>query len=153
MGKIDVVRYLLEEAGADAGVTFKGQCPLHVAVSNGSLELVDLLLEAGANPNRPKGTLWLAAKNGHAEIVTRLLQIESLDIDALSSEDSVYADLGGTALHAAVEKDHADVLRILLDMGTDPNVKTGWLGSPLDLALRKQHQNCVNVLMGGEDDG
>ncbi|KAG4428965.1 hypothetical protein IFR05_015554 [Cadophora sp. M221] len=156
---MEFVKYLLEK-NADPNITPLEihpietiQCPLHVAVSNGSLELVDLLLDAGADPNRPKGTLWLAAINGHLEIVTRLLQIESLDIDALSSDAGHYADVKGTALHAAVEKDHVDVLRLLLDRGADPNVKTGFLGSPLDLAIRKQHQNCVDVLMGGSDDG
>ncbi|KAH7323772.1 ankyrin repeat-containing domain protein [Rhexocercosporidium sp. MPI-PUGE-AT-0058] len=156
---LDMVRYLLDKE-ADPNITPLDihpiepiQCPLHVAVSNGSIELIEMLLDAGANPNRPKGTLWLAATSGRTEIVTRLLQIESLDIDALSSDAGNYAEVMGTALHAAVEKDHVDVLNILLDSGADPNVKTRFLGTPLALAIRKQHRGCVDVLMGGSNDG
>jgi ankyrin repeat-rich membrane spanning protein len=149
-----MVQYLLQHH-ADANIApmdvppiYDIKCPLHVAISHGSIPMVNELLAAGADPNLHKGTLWLAAGKGNIEMVRRLLEIETLDIDGFACEAWNYAEVNGTALHNVALKGHADVLKLLLEEGADPNVRTNYLGTPLDVAIKNHHQSCVDVLYG-----
>jgi ankyrin repeat protein len=151
---LEMVQYLLQHH-ADANIApmdvppiYDIKCPLHVAISHGSIPMVNELLAAGADPNLHKGTLWLAAGKGNIEMVRRLLEIETLDIDGFACEAWNYAEVNGTALHHAALKGHADVLKLLLEEGADPNVRTNSLGTPLDVAIKNHHQSCVDVLYG-----
>jgi ankyrin repeat protein len=66
-----------------AGGEVNRQSPSHeetalcIAASNGNLKVVDLLLKAGADPNKPNRTsrpLIRAAEGGHLDIVKRLIE-------------------------------------------------------------------------------
>ncbi|CAK9099458.1 unnamed protein product [Durusdinium trenchii] len=83
--------------------------PMFVAAERGHLEVVRLLLEAGANQNaaRANGTTALkdAARNGHLEVVRLLLE---------AGADKNAAQVNGTtALMAAAEHGHLEVVRLL----------------------------------------
>lgn len=153
---LEMVHYLLQHH-ADANIAsvpaiHDTNCPLHVAISHGSIPMVNELLSAGADPNIHKGTLWLAAGKGDIEMVKRLLEIETLDIDGFVCEAGLNAEIRGTALHNAALKGHADVLKLLLENGADPNVRTNFLGTALDVAIKNHHQSCVDVLIGDDGD-
>ena len=157
-GSLEMVEYLLQHHAdpnigpPDLHPVVDVRCPLHVAITHGSIPMVNALLAAGADPELHKGTLWLAAQNGNIEMVRRLLEIEGLDKNALASDVWNYSAIRGTALHTAAEKGHADVLKLLLEEGADPNVRTGHLGTPLDVAIRNKHQRCINILLGEDSD-
>ncbi len=85
---------------------------LMLAAAGGKVEPVQLLLKAGANPNRADlmgNTALLTASNG--EIVELLLK-SGANIHARDLQ-------GGTALHRAVGRLDQRMIRLLLDAGAD----------------------------------
>jgi hypothetical protein len=94
----------------------KGLTPLHLAASNGYVDIVKLLLEANFNVNvvtagSLETPLHLAAKAGHEEIVRCLL---------LHGADPGERDAASeTAWQVAVEERHVSVVKLLMQ----PNVR------------------------------
>ena len=149
-GNIDILRHLIH-SGADPNIeNNRGVTPLAAAVQTGDASAVEmfiecgarvdtadsqgdtalfhavkgglfgvcrLLLEAGARCNNKNaaGTypLCIAAKYGNSEI-TRLLIDSGCDVNVLSRS--------GTALYAAVERQHLNVLRVLIAAGADSSI-------------------------------
>jgi len=74
-GAVDVARALLDH-GADVDAGGGGMTPLMLAASDGSLEIVDALLAAGADPaatlRNGGSALKLAQESGHADVAARL---------------------------------------------------------------------------------
>ncbi|CAE7204087.1 ANKRD50 [Symbiodinium sp. CCMP2592] len=96
---------------------------LTFASSRGAVELLRLLLNARADPNKasPDGStaLFAAAQKGHVEIVGKLL-----DAGADKSIMSFAAkDAGRTCLMVAAESGHADVVRMLLESEEDTKTR------------------------------
>jgi RNA polymerase sigma factor (sigma-70 family) len=95
--------------------------PLIRAVETGDVELVQLLLGAGAVLDDPcacaggERALWTATVFGHAPLVDHLL-------DAGASPN-VAAFAGATPLHAAVQRGRHDLVRRLLQAGADPTIR------------------------------
>ncbi|MCJ1346302.1 hypothetical protein MMC31_004517, partial [Peltigera leucophlebia] len=69
---------MLLEKGANIEATNKkGRTPLHSAVIHGQVEIVQILLAKGANPEAAEGVpLYVAASMVHAPIVEMLLGAE-----------------------------------------------------------------------------
>ena len=86
--------------------TQHGQTALMLAVSHGRLDMVQLLVEAGADVNirdeDGSTALMCAAEHGHMEIVKYLLQHPDTDVLAKDND-------GLTALAVAMEAGHRDV--------------------------------------------
>ena len=132
-GRAKPLRFLLA-AGADPerGDDKTGESPLHHAAAGGQIEIVTLLLQAGARPDtadhRGFPPLVEAARNGHAEVVRALLKhgARSGLQDALEA-----AAVAGTSPprdpSAQTVAALKDVVRMLLAAGADPHAK-GWNG-------------------------
>ena len=95
---------------------------MHYACSEGHIEILDILIDANADLNLISNTdtkcspLMIAALNGHAEIVQKLLQKKS-DID--------YRDTNGeTALYQASYSGRNEIVDILLKANGNPNIYT-----------------------------
>jgi ankyrin repeat protein len=131
-----------------------GTTPLHWAVRNNDLALMDRLIRAGAKSavaNRFGVTpIFLACENGSAEAVTRLLKAgvsanstgelgetalmtcartgkvaaAKALIEAGASIDAVESWRGQTALMWAAAEDHADMVRALVAAGADVNARS-----------------------------
>ncbi|KAM9851000.1 uncharacterized protein ankrd50l [Aulostomus maculatus] len=133
------VACLLLERGADPGHRdHDGMTPLLLAAYEGHDDIVELLLEAGADVDEtagPSGSapaaaavtpLLAAAAMGHMKTVSRLL-FWGAAVDAIDCE-------GRTALCLAAARGSTEVVRSLLDRGLDENHKDdlGW--TPLHAA-------------------
>ncbi|KAJ0005825.1 hypothetical protein NQD34_015719 [Periophthalmus magnuspinnatus] len=147
----EVVSLLLER-GANPGHRDKdGMTPLLLAAYEGNEDVVELLLEAGADVDetaRQDGELQsaaavtpllAAAAMGHMSTVSKLL-FWGADVDAIDSE-------GRTALCLAAAQGSVEVVRALLDRGLDENHKDdlGW--TPLHAAACEGHKIICGVLM------
>ncbi|HST24823.1 MAG TPA: ankyrin repeat domain-containing protein [Gaiellaceae bacterium] len=108
----------------------EGSTPLYTAAAQGEVELVALLLRAGADPNlrsagEQEGTpLCAAACHGHGEIVRLLL--------GKGADPNLAEDEWWTPLRWAAAQGHAEVARTLLDGAANPD-----LGAPLAEAARR----------------
>ena len=95
-----------------------GFTPLLFAARHGDTVAARLLLDAGADVNDTAAdgisVLVLAAHSGHSELVAFLLD-HGADADA--------AEVGYTALHAAVLRGDLGMIRTLLARGADPNAR------------------------------
>ena len=105
--------------------------PLLWASWNGHKDVVQLLLDKGADPNRAdrvSGVTPLneASDNGHKDVIQLLLD---------RGGDPNRADgIGWTPLYRATKNGHNDVVQLLLDRGTDPNMVNNNGETPLFLA-------------------
>ncbi|KAK4071259.1 uncharacterized protein Triagg1_6290 [Trichoderma aggressivum f. europaeum] len=96
--------------------------------------VVDLLITKGYDPNAEdsmaRTPLWWAARNGHAPVVKRLLE---LDVELESKDDVDYQ----TALSAAARQGHELVVQLLLDKGADLESQGGVDLTPIYSVLKK----------------
>lgn len=121
--------------------------PLFSAVLDESLQLTELLLNAGAELNEHnrdgRTVLQEAIILAHSGIVLLLLD------RGANSETQISSGflLGGTALHLAVTEGLVDIVRDLLDHGADTQARTqvGW--TPLDVAVLDRHTTVLEVLL------
>ncbi|CAK6971733.1 ankyrin repeat domain-containing protein 50 [Scomber scombrus] len=139
------VACLLLERGADPEHRdHDGMTPLLLAAYEGHDDIVELLLEAGADVDETAGPdgsapaaaavtpLLAAAAMGHMQTVSRLL-FWGAAVDAIDCE-------GRTALCLAAARGSTEVVRALLDRGLDENHKDdlGW--TPLHAAACEGHR-------------
>ena len=105
-----VVKKLFSTADLNVRASQHGQTALMLAVSHGRLDMVDLLLEAGADVNirdeDGSTALMCAAEHGHMEIVKLLMRHPDININATDND-------GLTALSVAMEAGHRDIGVIL----------------------------------------
>lgn len=128
---------------------------LHVSSAKGAVEIVEKLLNAGANPNavntRGYTPLHVAALAGHTAIVEALLNAGA-DLGSVPKEssESGYAmrDCAGTTpLHFAARAGHTDIVDVLLAAGADANAAAANGTTPMYWADRQGHVDVVISLL------
>ncbi|CAK9115057.1 unnamed protein product [Durusdinium trenchii] len=117
--------------------------PMFLAAERGHLEVVRLLLEAGADLNAATQcghtVLMFAAQNGHPDVVRVLLEAGA-DPKAATQD-------WATALMFAAQNGHPDVVRLLLEAGADPNAATRCGHTVLMFAAQNGHLEVARVLL------
>jgi ankyrin repeat protein len=126
-----------------------GTTALYWAAERNDLEIVDLLLEAGAHPNTASRygytPLAMAAINGNERILSRL-------IDA-GADANAATPAGETPLMAAARTGVAPAVEVLLKRGANPNVKERSRGqTALMWASSEGHAAAVSALLAGGAD-
>jgi ankyrin repeat protein len=150
-GDIEAVRALLKD-GADVNAAQgDGMTALHWAAEAGDIELVGMLLYAGANPQgvtRLGGytPLHLASKAGRARVVAGLLEAGADPVARTTTG-------GVTPLHFAAVSGSAGSIEALLAHGAAVDAKESVRGqSPLMLAAALNRVEAVRVLLGNGAD-
>ena len=150
----DTVKLLLEH-GANAneitatneGITSPRPSPLLRASMDGNLQIVKILLAAGADPNAPS-ILWgnsemplhAAAKIGNIDVLEVLLE-HGANVNA-QAED------GFSAIHFAAQRGHHDALQfLLLDHHANPEVRLFNGSLALHTAASHGHPQCIEVCL------
>ena len=89
--------------------------------------------------------LYCAANTGNLDVLTALLRNGGFRKEELN----VVNEGGRTALHRAVDLDHPEVAKFLLDHGADPNVETTQ-GTPLHRAVQSKTPDMamIKLLLG-----
>jgi ankyrin repeat protein len=149
--RVSAAKRLLEHSTIDInylGDGLRRQTALQHAVDNANMDLVNLLLEHGANVNTGPASdggataLQLAAIRGYIGIAQRLFELNA-DVDAPPAEFN-----GRSALEGAAENGRIDTLQMLLDAGASV---TGVVGErqyrrAVYLAQRNGHHAAARLL-------
>lgn len=128
---------------------------LHVSSAKGAAEIVEKLLNAGANPNAVNTygytPLHVAAVAGHLAIVDALLNAGAdpgaVPREATSSGSVMRYCAGTTPLHLAAEAGHTDIVDALLAAGADANAATANGATPMAWADHRGHVDVVISLL------
>ncbi len=116
-----------------------GETPLMLAAINNQLELAKVLIERGADVNKPGWTpLHYAATRGHREMMRLLIENDAY-IDSESEN-------GTTPLMMAAFSTSPLAVKLLLEEGADPTLVNHGNASALDIALSKDHQQSAFYL-------
>ena len=127
-GDMDVVQVLID-AGADIDTQNDlGRSPLNTACESGALDIVKMLVRAGATDNGACTCLMFAANSGRTEIARYLVGLPEVELNRQNAANY------HTALHFAVVSGVTDVVQILLDAGADFDTQNISGRSPLHSA-------------------
>ena len=119
---------------------------LYLAAQNGHINLVKLLVRAGAdveseNTLSRETPLGCAARNGHLEVVKFLVKEAGADVESKSF-------YGWTPLGRAAQKGHLEAVRFLVEEGcANVKWKDVWEQTPLNLAAEDGHLEVVKFLV------
>jgi len=144
---IRLLECLLVRINIEAATNYKYTL-LILASANGNLEVVNYLLNQGANvlakTDQGVSSFSLAAEKGHLEIVKALYRKNS---SILEQKDKK----GRTALIWAAMKGHLDVVKFLVSKNADTNLQSNEGETPLLVASTNNHDDVVNFLTGREN--
>ncbi|KAJ8676367.1 hypothetical protein QAD02_012154 [Eretmocerus hayati] len=140
---------LLVQSGARVDTSnIKGQTALHLAVEMENFALSEHLICVGANVNhkeeRSKSALHISVGKCNLPI-TKLLIQKGAKVDNIPSDQ-------GSLLHIAIHsskpgKLRMDLVKLLLESGTDINACDDSLSTPLHLVLTTKDEDCAKFLI------
>ena len=141
---------VLIDAGADLHTKDKiGWSPLHYACDSGALDVVKMLVEAGADVRATNDEgctcLMLASQRVHTESVRYLVSLPGVDVNHRNARNN-YTVLHFATQHRATANEHTDMVQVLIDAGADIDAKDndGW--SPLHYACKFELLDIVKML-------
>lgn len=143
---VESVRALLAEGGDVDASLGDGMTALHWASLNGNREIVELLLEAGADVSVTTRLgsytpLHLASEAGQSAVVPLLLEAGS-DVRAVTSTGDV------TPLHFAASAGDAGVIRLLVGAGAEVDAReSNWGQTPLMFAAAAGRLEAAKALV------
>ncbi|CAM1295460.1 Uncharacterised protein g1290 [Pycnogonum litorale] len=135
--------------------TRQNMTALHLAAVSSHKEIVDILLNAGADPlpvdRKGETVLHHAALSGQIEIVKLIFKhIERNGGDFLAKEFVTRkCKEGNTVLHVATDCGHSEIVKFILKAGCSANISRKSLIYPLHLAAENDDVATMKLLMDG----
>ena len=125
-----------------------GDSPLILTVENGNLDIINFLLDSGADPN--------LATDSYTPLVASVRATRNDILDILLQRG---ADVNGqtlvshwTALHAAASHEYTNHVAALLHHGADPNAVDRWGRTPLHVAISSSDLETTQLLITSGGD-
>ncbi|CAF3068617.1 unnamed protein product [Rotaria sp. Silwood2] len=132
---------------ADIGFSVSNWTPLRLACDNGQLEMVEYLIENGADlyhtDNDDSTSLMIASSCGHDNIVQYLLSLDDSSNHLLNA----FNNEGSTALHEAANSGHLNIVKLLLEQHHAKIVKNNDGYTPLTRAGINKHKTLVDYFI------
>jgi ankyrin repeat protein len=141
-GDVDLAGQAVEARASLDGYDWNlGYSPLGMAIDRGHIDLVQFLLDAGANPHNGSLTttaLGLAAERGEVEMIQLLLP-RGIDVNQPVGQDA------WTALLSAIKHGHRAVVQLLVTAGANVNI---WScgETPILFAAKCEEREIYNYL-------
>jgi ankyrin repeat protein len=143
LGKIELVKKLIDLGAKVNDENDKGADALYSATCAGRLDVVELLLASGADVNAKGGkhrnALNAASAEGYLDIVQTLL---AAGADPQANDESY-----GNCLQAAAYHGHKDIVRVLAAAGVDVNEEGGIRGTALVNAAYSRDTEMIDLLV------
>jgi ankyrin repeat protein len=123
----------------------RGTTPFHRACAANDIDLISYLLAHGADitlhtaANQTPVMLAIGGRGREEDIIAtlRFLKEHGADVNAVQKIRYITRDHGGTALHAATEKNAKKIISALVDLGADPDIKDEDGLTALDYAMAR----------------
>ncbi|TFK58078.1 ankyrin, partial [Pluteus cervinus] len=124
------------------------ETPLVLACRYNHREIVEYLLgvpeiEVNARDKNGFASLGVAIKNGHTEVVKRLLN--EVDVDVYGRH-TCFEWTNCSLLHHAAESGHEEIVKLLIEKGVDPHAIDDNSWNALHEAVQSGHTDIVKYL-------
>ena len=143
--QIELLKFLFKLGEVDPNIVIDTWTPLHLCVSSGNLQAVNVLLQNGASPRvcdneRGFTPLMLAAHLGYLEIVQALANVDHTTINQTDTTNR-------TAVMYAIWEGHVEIVHLLLQKGTQPNITSNEGETALMVASQEGYAEIVHLLL------
>ncbi|XP_047961797.1 ankyrin-1-like [Salvia hispanica] len=145
-GHVKIVEFLIRNGASFDLQNIEGFTPLHYAILNGNMELLDLLLNnhVWLHPDSVNGTpLQIAAYLGNAEAVKSLL--------SCGTDPNLFCTVGKSPLLLAVKSRSFECLKLLLEANANPNLYFN-MSTPLSAAAVDRDTKFLKSLLAAKAD-
>lgn len=142
---LEIVRYLISKGAKVNERLTNGVTVLNFPAYKGDLETLEVLIAAGGDVNAVDEIGYTPLK--HAVMGRKPESIRVLVAKgAMVNQAPTKVNAGETALHIAIGRGFPDIVKLLLELNANPNAKSEYEGTPLELAQKGDQEEIVVIL-------
>jgi len=142
---LEIVRYLIGKGARVNEKLTNGVTVLNLPAYKGDLETLEVLISAGGDVNAVDDIGYTPLKHavmGRQPESIRMLVAKGAKVNQAPTK----VNAGETALHIAIGRGFPDIVKLLLELKANPNAKSKYEGTPLQLAQKGDQDDIVAIL-------